>query len=306
VRLNGSEGVVRIKGDISKVSSFCLYDVMTRAIISDVITRIVEDYVGSIYCDEFKKLLKENGINDVVYLPSGRALLTLHRLITEEIKKRSELILSLDHNFTIADQYYITEFYRRLGNYDKKIYRILKPLLKGKIETEDGRLVYVQNGKAIPWEYVSSSILEIVSLLLSVKEGDLILYEEPEAHLHEELQLLMGIALYALSSSNRIVLSTHSQTVFYTLAHLSILKPTKEELNELFQDLGVKGYEALLRAVEKANRKDVKVKIYYFDDKGKVKEIDVEEATRGMLGTIDVLEKGLKWTSSLHSKRLFG
>jgi len=192
------------------------------------------------------------------------------------------------------------------NKYNEKIYNLLKPLLKGEIKYIDGELVYVEKDKIIPLGRVSASILEILSFLLSVKEGSIILYEEPETHLHEELQLLMGIALYALSSFNRIVITTHSQTIFYTIAHLSMLRPTKEELKDLFEDLKVKDYEALMEAVEEANQKEVKVRIYHFTEGGEVKEVSVDEAVKGMPGTIDVLEKEFKWFSSLHSKRLFG
>jgi hypothetical protein len=177
--------------------------------------------------------------------------------------------------------------------------------LKGEIKYIDGELVYVEEDKIIPLRHVSASILEILSFLLSVKEGSLVLFEEPETQLHEELQLLMGMVLYALSSFNRIVITTHSQTILYTIAHLSMLKPTKEELKDLLEDLKVKDYDALAEAVEKANQKEVKVKIYHFTE-GEVKEVSIDEAVKGMPGTIDVLEKGLKWLSSLHSKRLFG
>ncbi len=84
-----------------------------------------------------------------------------------------------------------------------------------------------------------------------------------------------------------------------------MLKPTKEELKDLFEDLKVRDYEALAEAVEKANQKEVKVKIYHFTE-GEVKEVSIDEAVKGMPGTIDVLEKEFKWFSSLHSKRLFG
>ncbi len=177
--------------------------------------------------------------------------------------------------------------------------------MKGQVKDLGKKLVYVEEDKIIPWEYVSASVLEIVSFLLSVKEGSLVLFEEPETQLHEELQLLMGMVLYALSSFNRIVITTHSQTIFYTIAHLSMLRPTKEELKNLFEDLKVKDYEALMEAIEEANQKEVKVKIYHFTER-EVKEVSIDEAVKGMPGTIDVLEKGLKWFSSLHSKRLFG
>jgi predicted ATP-dependent endonuclease of OLD family len=215
--------------------------------------------------------LKERGIKDIVYLHQWTPIIAL-----------------LNDN-----------------KYDEKIYNLLKPLLKGEIKYINGELVYVKDGKIIPWGHVSSSVMEILGFLLSVKEGSVILYEEPETHLHEELQLLMGIVLYALSSFNHVVISTHSQTIFYTIAHLSMLRPTKEELKDLFEDLKVKDYEALAEAVEKANQKEVKVKIYHFTE-GEVKEVSVDEAVKGMPGTIDVLEKEFKWFSSLHSKRLFG
>ncbi len=215
--------------------------------------------------------LKERGIKDIVYLHMWRSI-----------------------NAFLND-----------NKYNEKIYNLLKPLLKGEIKYIDGELVYVEEDKIIPLRHVSASILEILSFLLSVKEGSIILYEEPETHLHEELQLLMGVVLYALSSFSHIVISTHSQTILYTIAHLSMLRPTKEELKDLFEDLKVKDYEALAEAVEKANQKEVKVKIYHFTE-GEVKEVSVDEAVKGMPGTIDVLEKGLKWLSSLHSKRLFG
>ena len=215
--------------------------------------------------------LKERGIKDVVYLHQWRSI-----------------------NAFLND-----------NNYNEKIYNLLKPLLKGEIKYIDGELVYVEKDKIIPLGHVSASILEILSFLLSAKEGSIILYEEPETHLHEELQLLMSVVLYALSSFNRIVISTHSQTILYNIAHLSMLRPTKEELKDLFEDLNVKDFEALAEAVEKVNQKEVKVKIYHFTE-GEVKEVSVDEAVKGMPGTIDVLEKEFKWFSSLHSKRLFG
>jgi len=215
--------------------------------------------------------LKERGIKDVVYLHQWRSI-----------------------NAFLND-----------NKCNEKIYNLLKPLLKGEIKYIDGELVYEEEGKIIPLGRVSASILEILSFLLSVKEGSIILYEEPETQLHEELQLLMSVVLYALSSFNRIVISTHSQTILYNIAHLSMLRPTKEELKDLFEDLKVKDYEALAEAVEEANQKEVKVKIYHFTE-GEVKEVSVDEAVKGMPGTIDVLEKEFKWFSSLHSKRLFG
>jgi energy-coupling factor transporter ATP-binding protein EcfA2 len=306
ITVNGDEGEVKVETDTSDVKETCLKDERTLSSISTALMGIAQERVSSQYCEGFNECLRKRGINDVVYIPYGRSFLALQKFIIQEILSYFKSpLLELDLKFLITRPNYLMEYYMGLSTYDEKIFNLIKPLLKGQVRYLGEKLVYVEEDKIIPWEYVSASVLEIVSFLLSVKEGSLVLFEEPETQLHEELQLLMSIVLYALSSFNRIVISTHSQTILYTIAHLSMLRPTKEELKDLFEDLKVKDYEALAEAVEKANQKEVKVKIYHFSE-GEVKEVSVDEAVKGMPGTIDVLEKGLKWLSSLHSKRLFG
>ena len=278
---------------------------------------IAEQPVNSQYCIGFNESLSKNGIKGVIYIPYGRSFLVLQKFILQEILNSLTsaspspfswlkdvifrgFVMAINPPFKITRPNYLTEYFKGLTTYNEKVFNLIKPLLKGQIANVGGNLVYIEENKKIPWEYVSASILEIVSFLLSVKVGSLILFEEPETQLHEELQLLMGMVLYALSSINRIVISTHSQTIVSTIAHLSMLKPTKD----LFEDLKVKDYEALAEAVEKANEK-VKVKVYHFTE-GEVKDVSINHVVRGLSGTKDVLEKEFRWFSSLHSKRLFG
>jgi len=321
ISVNGDEGEVKVKADISDVKQTCLKDTETLSSLSTAFMEVAQERVSSQYCIGFNEFLRKRGINGVVYIPYGRSFLALQKLIIQEFLSSSmaesqslsslleaitrKLTMLLNPPFRITRPNYLTEYYKGLSTYNEKIFNLIKPLLKGQVKNLGEKLVYEEEGKIIPWEYVSASLLEIVSFLLSVKEGSLVLFEEPETQLHEELQLLMSVVLYALSSFNRIVISTHSQTILYNIAHLSMLRPTKEELKDLFEDLNVKDYEALAEAVEKANQKEVKVKIYHFTE-GEVKEVSVDEAVKGMPGTIDVLEKEFKWFSSLHSKRLFG
>jgi len=306
ISVNGDEGEVKVEADISKVKEACLKDYETLSSLSRAFMMIAQERVNYQYYLGFNEFLREKGINDVVYIPYGRSFLALQKFVVQEILSYFKSpLLELDLEFNFTRPHYLMEYYRGLSTYNEKIFNLIKPLLKGQVKDLGEKLVYVEEDKIIPWEYVSASVLEIVSFLLSVKEGSLVLFEEPETQLHEELQLLMSVVLYALSSFNRIVISTHSQTILYNIAHLSMLRPTKEELKDLFEDLKVKDYEALAEAVEKANQKGVKVKIYHFTE-GEVKEVSVDEAVKGMPGTIDVLEKEFKWFSSLHSKRLFG
>jgi len=283
ISVNGDEGKVKVEVDISGVKETCLKDKETLSSLSSTLVEVVQRQVNNQYCKWFKERLKEKGIYAVNYLNYTRIFFTLHNLLFQGE------VGSLNGS----------------NKFDLRIYELVKPLLKGQLKYIGEKLVYVEGDKVIPWEDVATSVLEIVSFLLSIKDDGLILYEEPETYLHEELQLLMAFVLYALSSFNRIVISTHSQTLFYAIAHLSMLRPTKEELKELFEDLKVKDYETLAKAIEWANQKEVKVKIYHFTEGG-VKEVSVDDAVKGMPGTIDVLEKEFKWFSSLHSKRLFG
>ncbi|MDT7906399.1 MAG: AAA family ATPase [Sulfolobales archaeon] len=305
ITVNGDEGEVKVETDISDVKETCLKDTETLLSISTTLMEIAQERLSSQYCEGFNECLRKRGINGVVYIPYGRSFLALQKFIIQEIPGSRKSTMLLDALLEITVPNYLMEYYRSLSTYNEKIFNLIKPLLKGQVRYLGEKLVYVEEDKIIPWKYVSASIVEIVSFLLSVKEESLVLFEEPETQLHEELQLLMGVVLYALSSFNRIVISTHSQTILYTIAHLSMLRPTKEELKDLFEDLKVKDYDALAEAVEKANQKEVKVKIYHFTE-GEVKEVSVDEAVKGMPGTIDVLEKEFKWFSSLHSKRLFG
>jgi len=250
-----------------------LKDERTLSSISMALVGIAQERVSSQYCEGFNEFLRERGINGVVYIPYGRSFLVLQKFIIQEILSYfKSSLLELDLKFLVTRPNYLMEYYMGLSTYNEKIFNLIKPLLKGQIKYLGEKLVYVEEDKIIPWEYVSASVLEIVSFLLSVKEGSLVLFEEPETQLHEELQLLMGVVLYALSSFSHIVISTHSQTILYTIAHLSVLRPTKEELKDLFEDLKVRDYEALAEAVEKANQKEVKVKIYHFTE-GEVKGI---------------------------------
>jgi len=278
ISVNGDEGEAIVRAGISDVKQTCLNDEETLSSLSTAFMETVQGRLNYQYCKGFNGFLREKGIDGITYNHYSRSFLTLQNLILQITKD--------------------------LITYDKRIFNLIKPLLKGQIANVGGNLVYTEENKIIPWDCVSASTLEIVSFLLSVKEGNLVLYEEPEAHLHEELQLLMAIVLYALSSSNRIVISTHSQSILYTIAHLSMLKPTKEELKNLFESIKVKDYEALVEAVEEANNKEVKVKVYHFTE-GEVKDMNVDEAVKGMPGTIDVLEKEFKWFSSVHSKMMF-
>jgi hypothetical protein len=301
--LNGFQGTAEVKVDVNDVK--CLKNKGVLSVLSTAFIREIEKHMGEVYCREFgKSVLRELGIEDVVYVPDNRSLLVLQKLLSENIEKGSGIEPVPDPVFELAGLDHIKEYYNGLGKVNSKVYGLFKPVLKGELKYVGDELVYTEDD-VIPWSQVSDSVLEVLSLVLPVRRKSLLLIEEPGAGLHEKEQLLIGMALYASSSTRPLVITTNTQSIFYTITHLSYLKPKESELRELFVDLKLKDYNELVNGIINANKKDVKVRVYYFNN-GKAEEVDVEEAMKGMPGTIDFLEKELEWFAGLHSKRLFG
>jgi len=302
--LNGFRGTAKVKIDVGDAK--CIKNKGVLSVLSTAFMKEVEKHVGEVYCREFgKSVSRELGVEDVVYVPNNRSSLVLRKLLSENIEKESGIEPVLDPVFELAGLDHIKEYYNALGKFNSKVYGLFKPVLKGELKFIDEEPVYTEGDNVVPWAQVPDSVLEVLSLTLPVRKKSLLLIEEPGAGLHEKQQLLIGMALYALSSTRPIVVTTNTQSIFYTIIHLSYLRPNENELRELFVDLKLKGYEDLVNGIVNANKKAVKVRVYRFDN-GKVEEVDVEESMRGMPGTIDFLEKELKWFSDLHSKRLFG
>ncbi|MFW9890078.1 MAG: AAA family ATPase [Candidatus Thorarchaeota archaeon] len=77
-------------------------------------------------------------------------------------------------------------------------------------------IIFVENGRITPWQRVSSGVSELAPLVLYVRHyiepGDLLIFEEPEAHLHprlviEVVKLLVGL----VNRKVNVLVTTHSQ-----------------------------------------------------------------------------------------------
>ena len=319
VEISGKSGkvILHLTNELTPKCKDALYTELGKIIMPTVGKRIVNKYMEKF----LEYLRKEEKVNDVVFIPYSRSFVTFELLTFAEESAISKIL------YTAGSPSYITQTIESilllksvsleniLGDIkeleiyfdkikgrreiNKKAYELLKPLIPGDIKILNDKLTYVEGDKPISWKYTSASIMEVASLLLSVGEGQLILYEEPETQLHERLQVLMALILYAMSSFNKLVITTHSQTILYTLSFMAYLKPTAEEAKKLLDKLGVKNDE-LAKAVEEANNK--KVKFYYFHD-GKVEEKSAEEVSKGIPGVTDVMDIELSWLSELYLSR---
>ena len=113
--------------------------------------------------------------------------------------------------------------------------RLEKQILKGKIRKEDSEtgypiFSYQPEGckKDIPLMNASSMVSELAPVVLYlrhvVQAGDVLIIEEPESHLHPEMQVEFIRQLAAVVRSGvRVMLTTHSEWVLEELANLVLL-----------------------------------------------------------------------------------
>ena len=265
-----------------------------RSIIYDIVNGVARHIIHELTKGFWTELSRLEEISGVVYLPYyGRGDYIMTHL---KMSRRRRLFLGAD----TIEYPSLTEDLHLTAEIDEAFLNFFSPLLPGSLKYSKERgLEYVEQNEAIPWNQVSGSVMEIVGFLLNLKKGKLILYEEPETELHERLQALMALILYALMDTNKLVITTHSQTILYTLAYMAFLKPKAEEVGEFLKRLGIND-DFLAKAVEQANKK--RVRFYYFHD-GKVEEVSAEDVGRGIPGVTDVMDAVLEFLSSLYSSR---
>ena len=105
----------------------------------------------------------------------------------------------------------------------------LERLIDGDVGLARGRervpsLTYTQGSKSIPVQRASSMVAELAPLLSWINHllspGDLLLIDEPEAHMHPEAVLAVAQSLVALSQSGvRVLCTTHSSEFLHQVSN---------------------------------------------------------------------------------------
>lgn len=109
-------------------------------------------------------------------------------------------------------------------------------VLHGDIDLKENELIYKIDGSEIPIAAAASSIKEISPFALMIQKGVLdsfsILFEEPESHLHPELQLkVVDLLAYSLKEGAHLQITTHSDYVLRHINDLIRLHILKRKMN---------------------------------------------------------------------------
>ena len=108
---------------------------------------------------------------------------------------------------------------------------------KNKKRANMGEIQYqVCGNKYVPLPLVSSSISDLAPLIMYLKQvlvlGDILIIEEPEAHLHPGNQILLAKILVKLIRSDlNLIVITHSPFILETLSH-AVQKPNVHVSND--------------------------------------------------------------------------
>lgn len=218
----------------------------------DIVGLRASSLLSEVLWDEY--MLPSVGLNGVAhYLPAGRSGLLeawtdVVRLRLEQDREGLALTgrepaalggIALD--FLLELQELIRPSMRRyrharLGNTKRKpapglqvAARHLEKLIDGDVGLARGRervpsLTYTQGSQSIPVQRASSMVAELAPLLSWIEHllspGDLLLIDEPEAHMHPEAVLAVAHSLVALSQSGvKVLCTTHSSEFLHQVSN---------------------------------------------------------------------------------------
>ena len=247
------------------------------------------------------------------YLPAGRTgMMHAHRLVVRSlISRASQAGLHLE-NLRPELSGVLADFLKQLINlgdlptrshapYGKISESLETEMLRGAIRSEDTQtgypvFSYQPEGRKdkIPLMNSSSMVSELAPVVLYlrhvVQPGDVLIIEEPEAHLHPGMQVeFIRQLAAAVRSGVRVMLTTHSEWVLEELANLVRLSDLPESQRE-----GVGDWDVALSPEE--------VGVWLFEHKKRprgsvVKEIQLDQDIGGFASGYDDVAIGTynKW-----------
>ncbi|WP_294149215.1 AAA family ATPase [uncultured Selenomonas sp.] len=199
----------------------------------------------------FTNLLQGRRQGEPVYMPASRTgfMLTYSQLLASSLQanfgedegdrgERGRLTLPYIDFLQL-----ITKFEEKEKPQEQKLVRFLEEnMAQGAFHVKKDFLPQIRyetdQGVSLPLYVTSSVITEIAPILLLLKSGisfNAIIIEEPEAHLHPELQRRMARFIVQLMNSGKTVLiTTHSDTIMQHINNMLKLRhhPRKAELME--------------------------------------------------------------------------
>ncbi|MHA1328412.1 MAG: AAA family ATPase [Promethearchaeota archaeon] len=259
----------KIENELRLYSKITQKEKVKNTIIKEIIYFTLETVIKDII-KYIKNIIDKNFFN-TLYLPATRSGLiqAYETIATAYIQLAPESItrkidfptlsgISADYIKNLfkseSHELIIPYYYKKKKNFIKKIIDFLeKEIIYGKIEFKKkngkeikGYILYNVKGNEIPLYRASSMISELSSLILFLKKlikpGDLLIFEEPESHLHPE-SIIKIAKLITLLYKNRIrlIITTHSDYFLHQINNFVKLNrlPSQKIIEILGEDLSI-------------------------------------------------------------------
>jgi predicted ATPase len=202
---------------------------------------ILTETINSILSTLIEKIVKKTLPINSVYLPASRTgyLQTYKTLANNAIFKNYDVDSNNNNHLSIIIRFFISQLNNNTSfkNNDFSDF-IEKFIINGSVNIyKDNNNIEFQlsNGKKIDLNYLSSTVSELIPLVVFLKRGlirknGLVVIEEPEAHLSFKNQKLIAklIALF-LQNKIKVLITTHSDFLIYEINNLIM----KETINNL-------------------------------------------------------------------------
>ncbi|MEI3279734.1 MAG: AAA family ATPase [Eubacterium ramulus] len=241
----------------------------------------------------YTPIVKGRRIGEPIYLPASRTgfMLTYSQLIENSLQISFSPELH-ENTSTLTLPYVdflqlITKF--EINKQDSKKYQsiieyIERNMTKGDLSVKKEMLPVIQykpegSDREIPLYVASSIVSEISPLLLVLKSGinfKALIIEEPEAHLHPELQQKMArLIINMMNLGIPVWITTHSDTILQHINNMLKLKK-HERSNELQQKYGYQKTDLL-------SREDIQMYQFITESTGKTSLMSLEATKYGFV-----------------------
>lgn len=241
----------------------------------------------------YTPIVKGRRIGEPIYLPASRTgfMLTYSQLIENSLQISFSPELH-ENTSTLTLPYVdflqlITKF--EINKQDSKKYQsiieyIERNMTKGDLSVKKEMLPVIKykpegSDREIPLYVASSIVSEISPLLLVLKSGinfKALIIEEPEAHLHPELQQKMArLIINMMNLGIPVWITTHSDTILQHINNMLKLKK-HERSNELQQEYGYQKTDLL-------SREDIQMYQFITESTGKTSLMSLEATKYGFV-----------------------